>query len=106
MCADLPFELAGLKFAGSAIIIGLAAGAARGAVDYAFTTGDHTFGGYLKSAARGAGEDSVILALPEESMFGEWAEGEHSAQVGFWGTLKELPSYMTSVLKSGLHALK
>lgn len=105
VCAGLVFHVVGLELSGGSIAIGLIAGAAKGAADYALDTGRHTLAGYLWKAGTSAIEDAAVSGLPEESLFGKWARGAHSTDLGYFDALKDLPRYLSSLAKSGLHSL-
>jgi hypothetical protein len=94
ICGALAFGVAGVQLSGGAIAVGFAAGAAEGAADYALDPGRHSLRGYLRSAGTEGGLDSVFAGLPEEVLMGEWAQGAHSAQLGFREALRWLPHYL------------
>jgi hypothetical protein len=104
MCGGLAFTVWGTEFTGGSIAITIAAGAGRAAADYALDKGKHTLIGYLESAGIGAGEDAAAMGIPQEYLFGAWGSGAHSAELGFFKTVADLPNYLTKALSRGLHA--
>ena len=42
------------------------------------------------------------MGIPQEYLFGTW--GSHSAELGFFKTVADLPNYLTKALSRGLHA--
>jgi hypothetical protein len=99
VCGALAFNVGGVELSGGAIAAGVVVGAGEGAVDYALDCGSHSVLGYLTHAGLGSVEDALLFGAPEELAFGPWAQGAHSMPLGFVDALRELPSYVWSVVK-------
>ena len=99
LCGAAAFSVGGIELSGGAIAAGVVVGAGAGAADYALDTESHSLTGYASAAARGAAEDAAISGAPEELVFGEWAQGAHSAQLSFGQALQDLPSFVLSIFK-------